>query len=667
MMRTRLFRSGIVAALVIAASPGSGRGHAQAPVITPAGDPSVRADTIYALAVDSAAHPGDAVVFLLDDGVVSIDAVGRGTRSYRQVVHVLRQQAVQTFAERRLRYSPDRQKLTLNWVRVMRPSGELISQGAAQMQESEVAAAITNPVYVNQKELRLSLGGVTANTIVDISYTIEELEPYLEGDFYSSWSVHSASSAPVLRSRYILDVPEGVQPRVTEQNLNFTVQTREANGRRTMTWATADVPRYRAEPFAPDTNSVRMHIVTSLPLTWGDVARWYDGLSHDRYTLAPDVLDRIREQTAGATTRLDTIRALHRWVAQDIRYVSVSLGLGGYQPRTPDQTVATGFGDCKDKATLFIAALRSLGMEAYPVVLNTSAAAVRPDHPSIRQFNHMIAAVRDDSGYTFTDLTAALTPYGELPAPQQGGFAVIVLQDGASEEVVLPAMPSAGRRIEYHIVATLAEDGQLAGYMDETNTGFGFEARRGMFAAPLDSTRKAAVMRALLGILPGATGDSIDAFDGRDLYAPVRYRIYFSGARGTAQTGGLHLFTFPFGVQPATNRIRALEAMGERTSSIIAEQILRPLPPTWQTIDMRVTLPDGWRARVPADVIVESDFGTYATEYSQRRRELRIVRTERSTVGIHPPGRLPDVIEFFRAISADEDNRTIVIERGGDE
>ena len=48
---------------------------AQAPYITSAGDPSVRADTIYRLAVDPRLHPSESVVLLLDDGVVRFEAV----------------------------------------------------------------------------------------------------------------------------------------------------------------------------------------------------------------------------------------------------------------------------------------------------------------------------------------------------------------------------------------------------------------------------------------------------------------------------------------------------------------------------------------------------------------------------------------------------------------
>ena len=79
---------------------------AQAPRITPQGDPSVRADTIYKLAVNPAESPEENAAFLLDDGVVRFDADGRGTRTYRQIVQILRPEGVDGYREHSFSYQP---------------------------------------------------------------------------------------------------------------------------------------------------------------------------------------------------------------------------------------------------------------------------------------------------------------------------------------------------------------------------------------------------------------------------------------------------------------------------------------------------------------------------------------------------------------------------------
>src|SRR5262245_60380317 len=99
----------------------------QAPKITPAGDPSVRTDTIYKLAVDPADHTDDDYIYLLDDGVVRFEADGRGSRTYRQVIQVLTQDGAEAWGEQSFSYSSGSERLTINWIRVLKPTGEIIS------------------------------------------------------------------------------------------------------------------------------------------------------------------------------------------------------------------------------------------------------------------------------------------------------------------------------------------------------------------------------------------------------------------------------------------------------------------------------------------------------------------------------------------------------------
>src|SRR5450830_1406094 len=162
---------------------------AQAPAITPAGDPSVAADSLYKLAIDPASAGDDVMMYLFDDAVRRVERDGSGSRTYRQVTQILKQPAVNGLAERSIGYQPDRQRFTLNWVRVVRPSGEVISDKPAYMKESDPPAAMSNPIYLTTKNVRISLAGLEIGAIVDLSYTIEDLTPYRLGDRFIEWNV----------------------------------------------------------------------------------------------------------------------------------------------------------------------------------------------------------------------------------------------------------------------------------------------------------------------------------------------------------------------------------------------------------------------------------------------------------------------------------------------
>ncbi|HEY8197607.1 MAG TPA: DUF3857 domain-containing protein, partial [Gemmatimonadales bacterium] len=138
--------------------------RAQAPVITPAGDPSVQTDTLYRLAVDPAKYPDESVVLLLDDGVVRYETDGTGVMTYRQVTQILSPDAVEDFAEHQFSYAPGHQRLTVNWIRVVRPDGTVVSDAPTQVQDSDVPATLGDPVYTDTKVRRYSLSGVAPGT-----------------------------------------------------------------------------------------------------------------------------------------------------------------------------------------------------------------------------------------------------------------------------------------------------------------------------------------------------------------------------------------------------------------------------------------------------------------------------------------------------------------------
>ena len=60
--------------------------------------------------------------------------------------------------------------MTVNWIRVVKLDGTVISAEPTFRQESDVPAQTGDPVYSDRKVLRLSISGVAPGTIVATSY-----------------------------------------------------------------------------------------------------------------------------------------------------------------------------------------------------------------------------------------------------------------------------------------------------------------------------------------------------------------------------------------------------------------------------------------------------------------------------------------------------------------
>ncbi|HEX4573659.1 MAG TPA: DUF3857 and transglutaminase domain-containing protein [Gemmatimonadales bacterium] len=630
---------------------------AQAPRITPAGDPSVKNDTLYRLAVNPADHPDDDYIYLLDDGVVRLEPDGRGAHTYRQIVQIFTREAAEQWGEQSFSYVNGRERLTLNWVRVVRPAGEVISARPTHEQESIAPVAQEAPVYSDVRVHRVSIGGIAPGTLLDYSYTVETVKPVVRGDFERRWRV--TTGRLTRRSRYIVDVPTSLNLRIKETNLTFPRRTTEAKGRRIYTWATSEVPKIEREPFAADSNGIDQSITVAAPVTWADVARWYNELAHDRYVVTPALDSALATTVRGARTPDDSLRAVHRWVAQDFRYVSLSLGIGGYLPRLPAAVLETRYGDCKDKATLFIALAQRMGLKAYPVLLSASGGVER-DVPTAHAFDHMIAAVERPSGYLYLDLTSELTPFGSLPPAEEGEFGLVVHPDGRGEEVTFPAESAAANRDVHRLTGELSAEGQFTGRYEYLAAGDQQYTLRRMLAAELGPAERKELTRNLANeVFPGAAGDSLELVDGRNLTADPRLAFVTRAPQITSKAGTSDILTLPLHNYGDVKGVAAeLEARGPRRFPIDVAAVAGAHE---EVAELALTLPPGWQAQLPSGVAATSAFGTYAAEYAQRGRVLHVMRRLRGHAGIAPPERIGELIGWLKAMGKD-DVRYIVLE-----
>jgi transglutaminase-like putative cysteine protease len=122
-----------------------------------------------------------------------------------------------------------------------------------------------------------------------------------------------------------------------------------------------------------------------------------------------------------------------RLVQDSIRYVSLSMGRGSYIPRSPGEVVASGFGDCKDKALLLASSLRRLGIEAHVALTDLDAGeGLERMLPTLRAFDHVIVKAVIDHRIYWIDATNYLQGgrADNLVAPDYG-YALPILADKA--------------------------------------------------------------------------------------------------------------------------------------------------------------------------------------------------------------------------------------------
>ena len=129
---------------------------------------------------------------------------------------------------------------------------------------------------------------------------------------------------------------------------------------------------------------------------WQEFTDWYAKLIEGSDTAGSDVEQLAARLAQGANSDAEKLEKLYDYV-NALRYDTTPIGIRGLRPRLPGQVIESGYGDCKDKATLLVALAGKLGIEGYTALLNRAGAA-DPNFPSW-QFNHMLAYFPELEGF----------------------------------------------------------------------------------------------------------------------------------------------------------------------------------------------------------------------------------------------------------------------------
>ncbi|MCC6327018.1 MAG: DUF3857 domain-containing protein, partial [Acidobacteria bacterium] len=185
---------------------------------------------------------------------------------------------------------------------------------------------------------------------------------------------------PTLVSRYSLNLPQGwkassitfnaadVKPVVSGSNYTWELRSLKPIPPEPMSPSVDNLAPQIAVNYGPDD---RTQSVDRAFTDWLDVSKWAAAMHDTQVVIDDNIAAKARDLTANAKTELEKIQAIGTYV-QNLQYISIDIGVGhgnGYKPRPSDLVLSRGYGDCKDKANLMRALLKSLKIDAYPVAI----------------------------------------------------------------------------------------------------------------------------------------------------------------------------------------------------------------------------------------------------------------------------------------------------------
>ena len=460
------------------------------------------------------------------------------THTYRRV-YIAREEAVEDWANQFLPQSPPSITSKLELARVIQPDGSVTAYNPARL------PAVSDPNTGDSSgESMVFLPNSRAGCVIEFSFrtqaTLNASLPHV------SELLPIQREVPVLRTSLEVRVPVKGTYRVALNNLpGAKAEESTDNGRRVYRWQLGPLAAAESLPGDPPPSQWMAAVaVSSLP-SWDEFAVWFRRLAQGSDLIDDTVRKTAGELGNGAKDRVDRIRRSFEFVSA-MRYVAIECGVHGFRPRTPAQVLANRYGDCKDKANLLVALLRSQNIPARFVLLNRGS-MTDVSFPSW-QFNHAICFVpRDPAAGQADDLwldsTDSVTPFGFVPPGDYGRAGLVFDKDKADFKTVVNGK---GTVSEVHDNWELTQDGPggWKGAFHRAATGLADDGLRRAFRGLTPAQRGARLYGMLTDLWPsgdfieGAVSDVSSLHDGVELHATVAAsggdlpRLESSGLRG---------------------------------------------------------------------------------------------------------------------------------------
>jgi uncharacterized lipoprotein YehR (DUF1307 family) len=302
-------------------------------------------------------------------------------------------------------------------------------------------------------------------------YTVEFHAKYTLSDFFMLPDFNLQQLNVATESgRYEINTPADY--RYQWKAIHTAVQPTllEEKGRRIRAWTIENQPALPGEVYndhfwgqyarillAPE--AVEMEGYHGAFSTWKEAGAFLYQLNAGRDALSPIMQAEVRKMIASAQNNREKIAILYRYLQQNHRYVSIQIGIGGWQTFPASFVEEKKYGDCKALSNYMKALLKVAGIEAQLAVTYAGPGGAPPMYPDIPvpEANHMLLYVPSEN--MWLECTSRYDPAGYLGSFTSNRDALLLDPEGG-RVVRTPALTANDNCQINRAIFVLAENGR---------------------------------------------------------------------------------------------------------------------------------------------------------------------------------------------------------------
>jgi hypothetical protein len=531
--------------------------------------------------------------------------------------------------------------------------------------------------YILEKDLWKGL----KQTII----AIPKLEKRMLIDFsyrrnrYFALSHYFGAGIPVLKSRFELWLPEDVlkdsegweRVGFIKRHCNLNPETRNETipGKfreqaiKVFAWELDDVPAFSGGELCPPAADRMPFIAFDVSpwSAWGEYAERSAKEFEEKVLVEGEAKKKALELTASIRDSVEKGRAVLEYIHHEIECAPYEVGY--MTPQEVEKTFTEKKGDCADVNALLVSMLRSIGINACPVLVRwRSSGALDPRVVEPGGIDWQIACATIGGKTYMLDGGHKLCPFGLLPDDVEGTLALRLEKDaegGGAKEAQFIKLPVSGpesNRVIRRTELVLRDDGGLEGVCRERRTGLRAYLTRSYCRKTTGSDLKAYYEKKFSGMVRGAvlSDYSFESLEEDD--APLGFTAKFASDS----------YFFPGDSQISLCPGELVEASTKpRLEKEEEFKEYRPeFPHCWSACDsVLVRLPQGYRVgSLPEPVTLNTQYYRYSVRYSMpsskdivfvRELEIKVCKPDLEFA------KVKEILDQF----AEKDAECIVVER----
>ncbi|MDN3548996.1 DUF3857 domain-containing protein [Mucilaginibacter aquaedulcis] len=480
---------------------------------------------------------------------------------------------------------------------------------------------------------------------------------------FEDWEPNSTTGLAVEKSAYTFSCKPDFNIRYKEINMPpSVVKGTNKDGYKTYTWQVSNLKAIKDEPYSPNEDKYLSCVkiapekfsyegITGSFTNWNEMGKWiYDKLLVSRLQIPATTAEYVKQLTQGITDPKLKAKKIYEYMQGKTHYISVQVGIGGYQPFLASDVDEQNYGDCKALVNYTQALLKTVNIESYYCVVQAGSRKASPlkDFASMNQFDHVILCLPFKNDTTFLECTSQKIPFG-------------FLSDFTDDRTVLACTPAGGKLLHTPVYTAqnnlqqrnasfvLNADGELTGNILTSFKGTQYDNVQYI----IDEAPKEQI-KAVQKEYPIDNMDIVNAeFKQDKSLQPVTTETIRLNARdyASANEGKLSF------IINATNRMSKVprEVRNRRLDVYINRGYT-------DEDEISYTLPAGYKLDMhPPNVLINKPFGKFSASITVKDNQLIYKRHMQIFDGTYNKDTYQDLVDFYQVVVESDSNNVTLI------